>query len=169
MKSSKLVGNVDYTSNLKMKLQRSFFVARCTWGERANTKWKFCKLTNVTVFASVLGNIPMGYNDTVLLELFWSTTLWRALLLREKWDNPTMASAVCLEQFLYICILTTSWRKKLPKFSFFFSLRAKKGIRQKIKVFKWTTIQKLKTFCSWIFFCMILLPLMEELIWWIWS
>ena len=36
--------------------------------ERANTKWKFYKLTNVTVFAALLKVIPMGCKDTVLPE-----------------------------------------------------------------------------------------------------
>ena len=36
--------------------------------ERANTKWKFYKLTNLTIFAALLKDIPMGCKDTVLLE-----------------------------------------------------------------------------------------------------
>ena len=36
--------------------------------ERANTKWKFYKLTNVTVFAALLKDLPMGCKDTVLPE-----------------------------------------------------------------------------------------------------
>ena len=36
--------------------------------ERTNTKWKFYKLTNLTIFASSLKDVPMGHKDTVLLE-----------------------------------------------------------------------------------------------------
>ena len=36
--------------------------------ERANTKWNFYKLTNVTVFAALLKYLPMGCKDTVLPE-----------------------------------------------------------------------------------------------------
>ena len=36
--------------------------------ERTNTKWKFCLLTNVTIFAALLKNIPMGCKDAVLPE-----------------------------------------------------------------------------------------------------
>ena len=36
--------------------------------ERANTKWKFYKLANVTTFAAILKDIPMGCRDTVLPE-----------------------------------------------------------------------------------------------------
>ena len=36
--------------------------------ERANTKWKFYKLTNLAVSASLLKDVPMGCKDTVLPE-----------------------------------------------------------------------------------------------------
>ena len=36
--------------------------------ERANTKWKFYKLTNLTILASLLKDVPMGCKDTVLPE-----------------------------------------------------------------------------------------------------
>ena len=36
--------------------------------EKASTKWKFQKLTNVTVFASLLKDTPMGCKDTILPE-----------------------------------------------------------------------------------------------------
>ena len=34
--------------------------------ERANTKWKLYKLTNLSVFASLLKDVPLGCNDTIL-------------------------------------------------------------------------------------------------------
>ena len=36
--------------------------------ERTNTKWKFYKLTNLTIFASLLKDVPMGCKYTVLSE-----------------------------------------------------------------------------------------------------
>ena len=36
--------------------------------KRANTKWKFYKLTVSTIFASILKDVPMGCKDTVLHE-----------------------------------------------------------------------------------------------------
>ena len=36
--------------------------------ERANTKWKLYKLTNLTVFAALLKDVPMGCKDSVLPE-----------------------------------------------------------------------------------------------------
>ena len=43
------------------------FVGLCT-REKANTKWKFYKLTNLTVFAALLKDAPMVCKDTVLPE-----------------------------------------------------------------------------------------------------
>ena len=36
--------------------------------ERANTKWKFYKLTNLTVFPELIKDVPMGCRDSVLPE-----------------------------------------------------------------------------------------------------
>ena len=65
MEKSKLVCAPDDVANLKEKLQKMDIIDLCT-RERANTKWKFHKLTNVTVFAALPKDIPMGCKDTVL-------------------------------------------------------------------------------------------------------
>ena len=67
MKRSKLLCTPGDIANLKKKLQTMDFVDICT-RERANTKWKFYKLTNLTVFAALLKDVPMGCKDTVLPE-----------------------------------------------------------------------------------------------------
>ena len=67
MEKSKLVCTPDDIANLKEKLQKKDYFDLCT-RERANTKWKFYKLTNVTVFAALFKNIPMGCKDRVLPE-----------------------------------------------------------------------------------------------------
>ena len=67
MERSKLVCTPDYITNLNEKLQKKGIVDLCT-RERANTKWKFYKLTNLTVFAALLKDVPMGYKDSVLPE-----------------------------------------------------------------------------------------------------
>ena len=54
-------------TNLKDRMQKMDIVDLCT-RERANTKWKFYKLTNLTIFASLLKDVPMGCKDTVLPE-----------------------------------------------------------------------------------------------------
>ena len=67
MERSKLVCTQADTANLKDRLQKMHIVDICT-RETANTKWKFYKLTNLTLFASLLKNVPMGCKDTVLPE-----------------------------------------------------------------------------------------------------
>ncbi len=67
MERSKLVCTPDEITNLKEKLQKVDFVDLCT-RERANTKWKFYKLTNLTVFAALVKDVPMGCKDSVLPE-----------------------------------------------------------------------------------------------------
>ena len=54
-------------ANLTDRMQKLDIVYVCT-RERANTKWKFYKLTNLTIFASLLKDVPMGCKDTVLPE-----------------------------------------------------------------------------------------------------
>ena len=67
MERSKLVCTPDDITNLKEKLQKMDLVDLCT-RERANTKWKFYKLTNLTVFAALLKAVPMACKDFVLPE-----------------------------------------------------------------------------------------------------
>ena len=67
MEKPKLECTQDDMVNLKKKLKKMVVVDLCT-GDRAHTKWRFHKLTDVTVFASLLKNKPMGCKGTVLLE-----------------------------------------------------------------------------------------------------
>ena len=67
MEKSKLVCTPDDIVNLKEKLKKMVNIDLCT-RERANTKWKFYKETNVIVFAALLKDIPMGCKDTLLPE-----------------------------------------------------------------------------------------------------
>ena len=64
---AKLVCTQADLANLKNRMQKLDIVDLCT-RERANTKWKFYKLTNITIFASLLKDVPMGCTDTVLPE-----------------------------------------------------------------------------------------------------
>ena len=54
-------------ANLKDRMQKMDIVDLCT-RERSNTKWKFYKLKNLSIFASLLKDVPMGCKDTVLPE-----------------------------------------------------------------------------------------------------
>ena len=67
MESAKLVCTQADISNLKDRMHKMDIVDICT-RERANTKWKFYKLTNLKSFASLLKDLPKGCKDTVLPE-----------------------------------------------------------------------------------------------------
>ena len=67
MERAKLVYTQPDMTSLRDRMQKMDTVDLCT-RERANTKWKFYKLTNLTIFASLLKNVPMGCKDTVLPE-----------------------------------------------------------------------------------------------------
>ena len=70
MEKSKLVCTPDDIVNLIEKLQKMDIIDLCT-RERANTKytkWKFYKLSNLTIFAALPKDIPKCCKDTVLRE-----------------------------------------------------------------------------------------------------
>ena len=67
MERSKLVCTQADMTNLKDRMQKMDIVDIST-RERSNTKWKFYKLTNLTIVASLLKDVPMGCKDTVLPE-----------------------------------------------------------------------------------------------------
>ena len=67
METPKLVCTQADKTNLKYKMQKLDIVDICTRG-RTNIKWKFYKLTNLTIFAWLLEDVPMGCKDTVLPE-----------------------------------------------------------------------------------------------------
>ena len=67
MERAKLVCRQADMSNLTDRMKKMDIVDLCT-RERSNTKWKFYKLTNLTIFASLLKDVPMRCKDIVLPE-----------------------------------------------------------------------------------------------------
>ena len=63
---SKHVCTLDDLAKLKDFLHKTDVIESCS-RERMNTKWRFYKLTNLTAFAALLKNVPMGCKDAVLL------------------------------------------------------------------------------------------------------
>ena len=57
----------DHLAKLKDFLNKTDVIESCS-RERMNTKWRFYKLTNLTVFAALLKDVPMGCRDAVLPE-----------------------------------------------------------------------------------------------------
>ena len=67
LEQSKLVSNKDDMAKLKEIFKKTDVIESCT-KERSNTKWRFFKLTNLTIFAALLRDLPMGCKDAVLPE-----------------------------------------------------------------------------------------------------
>ena len=65
---SKLVCTHDELAKLKDFLNKTDVIESCS-RERMNTKWRFYKLSNLTVFAALLKDVPMGCKNAVLPEL----------------------------------------------------------------------------------------------------
>ena len=63
----KVVCTRDDLAKLKYFLNKSDAIESCS-RERLSTKWRLYKLTNLTVFAALLKNVPMGCKDEVLPE-----------------------------------------------------------------------------------------------------
>ena len=61
---SKLVCTHDDLANLKDFLNQTDVIESCS-RKRTNTKWRFYKLTNLTVFAALLKDVPMGCKNAV--------------------------------------------------------------------------------------------------------
>ena len=55
----------DYLANLKDFLNKTDVIESCS-RERMNIKWRFYKLTYLTVFAALLKDVPMGRKNAVL-------------------------------------------------------------------------------------------------------
>ena len=64
---SKLVCTRDDLAKLKDIPNKSDVIGSCS-RERLSTKWRFYKLTNLTVFAALLKEFPMGCKNAVLPE-----------------------------------------------------------------------------------------------------
>ena len=82
-KSILLCTKADLTT-IQNKANKQDFIEVCTQ-ERQNTKWRFKLITNVTLFAALLQNVPMGCPDSKIPE-------------------PLMTICVCFEhlQFIYM-------------------------------------------------------------------
>ena len=64
---SKLVCTHYDLAKLKDFLNKTNIIESCS-RERMNTKWRFYKLTNLTVFAALLNDVPMGCKNAFLPE-----------------------------------------------------------------------------------------------------
>ena len=84
---SKLVCTHDDLAKLKDFLNKTDVIESCS-RERMNTKWRFYKLTNLTVFAALLKDVPMGCKDAVLPEPLLRNGTINSLTFEENTRQP---------------------------------------------------------------------------------
>ena len=84
---SKLVCTTVNWAKLKDFLNKTDVIESCS-RERKNTKWKFYKLTNLTLFAALLKEVPMGCKDTVLPEPLLKNHTINCLTYEENTRRP---------------------------------------------------------------------------------
>ena len=74
-------------AKLKEILKKTDVIESCT-NERSNTKWRFFKLTNLTIFAALLRDIPMGWKDAVLPESLFKIHTVNCLTYEQNTKKP---------------------------------------------------------------------------------
>ena len=84
---SKLVCTHDVLAKLKDFLNETDVIKSCS-RERMNTKWRFYKLTNLTVFADLPKDVPMGCKAAVLPEPLLGNCTINCLTLEENTRQP---------------------------------------------------------------------------------
>ena len=87
LEQSKLVSNKDNMAKLKEILKKTDVIESCT-KERINTKWRFFELTNLTLFAALLRDIPMGCKDAILPESLLRNRSINCLTFEKKTRKP---------------------------------------------------------------------------------
>ena len=116
LEQSKLVSNKDEMAKLKEILKKTKVIESCT-KERSNTKWRFFKLTNLTKFAALLRDIPMGCKDALLPESILKSQIVICLTFEKIQENLTMTIFAFSEQLLCICLAWRDWRRKYQSYS----------------------------------------------------
>ena len=77
----------DDLAKLKDYLKQTDVIESCS-REKMNTKWRFYKLTNLTVFAALLKDVPMGCKNAVLPEPLLKNHTINCLTFEEKTRQP---------------------------------------------------------------------------------
>ena len=83
----KLVCNQDDLAKLREVLNQTDVIESCS-RERTNTKWGFYKVTNLTVFAALLKDVPIGCKNAVLPEPVLKNHTINCLAFEESTRHP---------------------------------------------------------------------------------
>ena len=111
-------------------------------------KWKFYKVTNLTVFALLIKDVLMGCKDTILPDQLLKNHNVICLTFERSTRQPYNDN-FCLFRALALHLHgNENWRRRLRKYPKFSSITVRKETSQISKVFIWVIFQKLKTCCN---------------------
>ena len=119
---------------IKNVLSHTDVLEACT-KERAITKWKFCKLTKITVFAALLRELPMGCKNAVEAETLAKKHTGVCLSYERLWEIRTMTIYVSSELSFCFRVEIGDLRMKLRKYSHVLWRKMKDLIQQVFRVF----------------------------------
>ena len=97
------LSNEREKEDLKQKLEDVDYVENCT-SHRSNTKWRFFKLTNLTIFATFLRDVPLGCKTLILPPLLMNNRWIQTLLkvppryVKQYSDNLCLIRAVAYHE-----------------------------------------------------------------------
>ena len=83
----KVLATTDDLTKIKNLRSNTDIIESCT-RKRANTKWKFYKMTKVTIFAALLKEVRMGCKETVLPDQLLKNLSATCLTFEEKNQKP---------------------------------------------------------------------------------
>ena len=102
---SKLVCTHDDLAKLKDLLNKTDVIQPCS-RERMNKKWRLYKLTNLTVIAALLTDVPMAYKNAVLPEPLLRNDTINCLTYEENTRQPHNDN-LCLSRALALVLHCT--------------------------------------------------------------
>ena len=130
------MSNKDDMTKLKEILKKTDVIESCT-KERSKTRWRFFKITNLTIFAALLRDIPTGCKDAVLPESLLKNHTVSFLTFEKKQGNLTMTIFASSEHLLSTCMEMRDSRKKHQSHSMSFLLIVQILTLQNFKEFAW--------------------------------
>ena len=119
---SKLVFTHDDLAKLKDFLNKTDVIESCS-RERMNIKWKFYKLTNLTVFAALHKDVPLGCKNAAYPNLCLKITQSTISRLKKIQDNHITTTCVSFVRLLFIGMALNNWKKKLQNYSIYSSIK----------------------------------------------
>ena len=96
LEQSKLVSNKDDMVKLKEILKKTDVIESCT-KERSDRKWRFFKLTNLTIFAALLRDIPLGCEDAILPQSLLKNHSVNCLTYEQNTKKPIQGQNLSLQ------------------------------------------------------------------------